>query len=113
MSGRAYCTAPKANRQELCRRLASTAFGHACAQLFPTTPCGATLTEEEWKLQVGEDVTDIFLSRNTHLPSLPVARSQPSAGTELGRAQVEESRLLHQTGQGGLFAVWEQPHLFP
>jgi mandelamide amidase len=67
VSNETYCTALNTNRQELRRRLVSIAFGHADALLFPTTPCGAPQIEKQWKFQVGgKDVTDIFLSRNTH-----------------------------------------------
>jgi indoleacetamide hydrolase len=67
VSEKTYCAALNAHRQELRRRLASIAFGHADALLFPTTPCGAPQIEKRWKFQVGgKDATDIFLSRNTH-----------------------------------------------
>ena len=52
---------------ELRQRLESIAFRQADALLFPTTPCAAPLIENQWKFQVGgKEVTDIFLSRNTH-----------------------------------------------
>ncbi len=62
-----YLTALNVDRQELRRRLTSIAFGQADALLFPTTPCAAPRIENQWRFQVGgKDVTDIFLSRNTH-----------------------------------------------
>ena len=67
VSDETYRTALNANRQELRRRLASIAFGQADALIFPTTPCGAPQIAHQWKFQVaGNEVTDIFLSRNTH-----------------------------------------------
>jgi indoleacetamide hydrolase len=87
VSDETYCTALNANRQELRQRLASIAFSRADAMLLPTTPCAAPRMENQWKFHVGgKEVTDLFLSRNTH-PSnaggvpgitLPI-------GTELGR----------------------------
>lgn len=67
VSDEKYLTALNVDRQELRRRLASIAFGQADALLFPTTPCGAPRIEKQWMFQVGgREVTDIFLSQNTH-----------------------------------------------
>ena len=58
----------------------------ADALLFPTTPCAAPRTENQWKFQVGgKDVTDIF-PEHASLELRRRARDQPSDGTELGRA---------------------------
>lgn len=55
------------SRHELRRRLASNAFEQTDALLFPTTPCAAPRIENQWNFHVaGHDVTDVFLSRNTH-----------------------------------------------
>src|SRR4051812_37209473 len=60
VSDEKYLTALNADRQELRRRLASSAFGQADALLFPTTPCAAPRIENQWMFQVGgKDVTDI------------------------------------------------------
>lgn len=84
-------TALNAARQELRRRLASIAFGQADALFFPTTPCGAPQIENQWKFQVGgKDVTDIFLSRNTHpsssagVPGINLPMGLNSEGLPLG-----------------------------
>jgi indoleacetamide hydrolase len=54
-------------RQELRRRLASNAFERADALVFPTTPCSAPRIDNQWRFHVtDQEVTDIFLSRNTH-----------------------------------------------
>jgi mandelamide amidase len=55
------------SRHELRRRLVSNAFERTDALLFPTTPCAAPRIENQWNFHVaGQEVTDIFLSRNTH-----------------------------------------------
>ena len=86
-----YLTALNADRQELRGRLASIAFGQADALLFPTTPCAAPRTENQWKFQVGgKDVTDVFLSRNTHpsssagVPGISLPMALNSEGLPLG-----------------------------
>lgn len=86
-----YLTALKADREELRWRLASIAFGQADALLFPTTPCAAPRIENQWKFQVGgKDVTDIFLSRNTHpsssagVPGISLPMALNSEGLPLG-----------------------------
>jgi mandelamide amidase len=91
VSDETYCTALNVSRQELRRRLESIAFGHADALLFPTTPCGAPEVEKQWKFQVaGKDVTDIFLSRNTHpsssagVPGINLPMGLNSEGLPLG-----------------------------
>src|SRR6266511_4193569 len=69
----------------------SIAFGQADALLFPTTPCAAPRTENQWKFQVGgKDVADIFLSRNTHpsssagVPGISLPMALNSEGLPLG-----------------------------
>jgi mandelamide amidase len=105
VSDEKYLGALGTDRQELRRRLASVAFAQADALLFPTTPCAAPRIEDQWKFQVGgKDVTDIFLSRNTHpssaagLPgiSLPMALSQEGLplGLELDAAPGRDRELL-------------------
>lgn len=91
VSDEEYLTALKADRQELRRRLASIAFGQADALLFPTTPCAAPRIENQWKFQVGgKNVTDIFLSRNTHpsssagVPGISLPMALNSEGLPLG-----------------------------
>ena len=91
ISDEKYLTALKADRQELRRRLASIAFAQADALLFPTTPCAAPRIENQWKFQVGgKDVTDIFLSRNTHpsssagVPGISLPMALNSEGLPLG-----------------------------
>ena len=91
VSDETYWTALNTERQELGRRLASTAFGQADALLFPTTPCGAPLIESQWQFHVGgREVTDIFLSRNTHpsssagLPGINIPMGLNSEGLPLG-----------------------------
>jgi mandelamide amidase len=86
-----YLTALNADRQELRRRLASIAFGQADALLFPTTPCAAPRIENQWMFQVGgKNVTDLFLSRNTHpsssagLPGISLPMALNSEGLPLG-----------------------------
>ena len=90
ISSETYCNS-LTNRQELRRRLASIAFGHADALLFPTTPCRAPRIDEQWNFQVGgKEVTDIFLSRNTHpsssagLPGISLPMGLNSEGLPLG-----------------------------
>jgi hypothetical protein len=81
----AYCTAPNVNGHELFRGLASIAFGHAGALLFPATPSGAPRTEKQRKVQGGgKDVTDISCPGTPIPSSLPAGRTQPSAGTDPG-----------------------------
>ena len=91
VSDEKYLTALHADRQELRRRFASIAFGQADALLFPTTPCAAPRIENQWKFQVGgKDVTDIFLSRNTHpsssagVPGISLPMALNSEGLPLG-----------------------------
>jgi len=91
VSDEAYRSARDRSRGELRQRLASIAFRQADALLFPTTPCGAPLIEHQWRFQVGsEDVTDIFLSRNTHpsssagLPGITLPMGLNSQGLPLG-----------------------------
>jgi len=91
ISDETYYTALNAGRQELRRRLASIAFGHADALLFPTTPCGAPQAEKQWQFRVaGKVVTDIFLSRNTHpsssagVPGINIPMGLNSEGLPLG-----------------------------
>jgi mandelamide amidase len=91
VSDETYWTALNTGRQELGRRLASIAFRQADALLFPTTPCGAPLIESQWKFQVGsKEVTDLFLSRNTHpsssagLPGINLPMGLNSEGLPLG-----------------------------
>jgi indoleacetamide hydrolase len=91
VSDETYCTALNTHRHELRRRLASIAFGHADALIFPTTPCGAPKIEHQWKFEVGgKEVTDIFLSRNTHpssaagLPGITLPMGLNSEGLPLG-----------------------------
>ncbi len=91
VSDEKYLTALNADRQELRRGLASIAFGQADALLFPTTPCAAPRIENQWKFQVGgKDVTDIFLSRNTHpsssagVPGISLPMALNSEGLPLG-----------------------------
>ena len=91
VSDEKYLTALSADREELRRRLASIAFGQADALLFPTTPCAAPRIENQWKFQVGgKDVTDIFLSRNTHpsssagVPGISLPMALNSEGLPFG-----------------------------
>ena len=91
ISDEKYLTALNADRRELRRRLASIAFGQADALLFPTTPCAAPRIENQWMFQVGgKDVTDIFLSRNTHpsssagVPGISLPMALNSEGLPLG-----------------------------
>ncbi len=91
VSDERYWTALNADRQDLRWRLASIAFEQADALLFPTTPCGAPLIENQWKFQVaGRDVPDIFLSQNTHpssaagVPGINVPIGLNSEGLPLG-----------------------------
>jgi mandelamide amidase len=91
VSQETYGAALNVDRQELRRRLASTAFGQADALLFPTTPCGAPQIENQWKFQVaGNDVTDIFLCRNTHpsssagVPGISLPMGLNSEGLPIG-----------------------------
>ena len=86
-----YLIALNTGRQELRRRLASIAFGQADALLFPTTPCAAPRIEHQWMFQVGgKDVTDIFLSRNTHpssaagVPGISLPMALDPQGLPLG-----------------------------
>ncbi len=91
VSDETYWTARNTDRQELRRRLASIVFRQADALLFPTTPCGAPLIENQWKFEVGgKEVTDIFLSRNTHpsnsagVPGITLPMGLNSVGLPLG-----------------------------
>lgn len=91
VSDETYCTALNGNRQELRRRLTSIAFEQADALIFPTTPCGAPQIEDQWKFQIGgKEVTDIFLSRNTHpsssagVPGISLPMGLNSDGLPLG-----------------------------
>ena len=91
VSDEKYLTALNADRQELRRRLAAIVFGQADALLFPTTPCAAPRIENQWKFQVGgKDVTDLFLSRNTHpsssagVPGISLPMALNSEGLPLG-----------------------------
>jgi indoleacetamide hydrolase len=86
-----YRVAQNTSRDELRQRLESIAFRQADALLFPTTPCGAPLIENQWKFQVGsKEVTDIFLSRNTHpsssagVPGITLPMGLNSEGLPLG-----------------------------
>lgn len=91
ISDEKYQTAVRADRQELRRRFASIAFRQANALIFPTTPCVAPRIENQWKFQVnGNDVTGIFLSRNTHpsssagVPGISLPMALNSEGLPLG-----------------------------
>jgi mandelamide amidase len=91
ISDEKYLTALHADRQELRQRLASIAFAQADALLFPTTPCAAPRIANQRKFQVaGKDVTDIFLSRNTHpsssagVPGISLPMALNSEGLPLG-----------------------------
>jgi Asp-tRNA(Asn)/Glu-tRNA(Gln) amidotransferase A subunit family amidase len=91
VSDETYWIALNTGRQELRRRLASTALRQADALLFPTTPCAAPLIESQWKFHVGgREVTDLFLSRNTHpsssagLPGITLPMGLNSEGLPLG-----------------------------
>jgi mandelamide amidase len=91
VSDKQYLNALNTDRQELRRRFASIAFGSADALLFPTTPCAAPRIENQWMFQVrGKDVTDIFLSRNTHpsssagVPGISLPMALNSDGLPLG-----------------------------
>ena len=91
VSDEKYLTALNADRRELRRRFASIAFGQADALLFPTTPCVAPRIENQWMFQVGgKDVTEIFLSRNTHpsssagVPGISLPMALNSEGLPLG-----------------------------
>jgi mandelamide amidase len=86
-----YFTALKSDREEVRRRLAVIAFAQADALLFPTTPCAAPRIENQWKFRVGgKNVTDIFLSRNTHpsssagVPGISLPMTLNSEGLPLG-----------------------------
>ena len=59
--------------------------------LFPTTPCTAPLVEDQWRFHVGgKEVTDLFLSRNTHpsnaagVPGITLPMGLNSEGLPLG-----------------------------
>lgn len=91
VSDETYWNALNTGRQEVRRRLTSIAFRQADALLFPTTPCGAPLIENQWQFQVGsKEVTDIFLSRNTHpsssagVPGITLPMGLNSEGLPLG-----------------------------
>ncbi|HET9477208.1 MAG TPA: amidase family protein [Dehalococcoidia bacterium] len=91
ISDEKYLTALNADRLELRRRLASMAFARADALLFPTTPCTAPRIENQWMFQVdGKEVTEIFLSRNTHpsssagLPGITLPMGLDFEGLPLG-----------------------------
>jgi mandelamide amidase len=78
------------SRHELRRRL-RTAFEQTDALLFPTTPCAAPRIENQWNFHVaGQDVTDVFLSRNTHpsnsagVPGISVPMGLNAEGLPLG-----------------------------
>jgi indoleacetamide hydrolase len=86
-----YRLAQDTSRYELRQRFESIAFRQADALLFPTTPCGAPLIENQWKFQVGsKEVTDIFLSRNTHpsssggVPGITLPMGLNSEGLPIG-----------------------------
>lgn len=100
-----YLHALRTDREELRRRFASAAFARADALLFPTTPSAAPRIDNQWRFNVaGTEVTDVFLSRNTHpssaagLPgiSLPMALSADALplGLELGAAAGRDRALL-------------------
>jgi mandelamide amidase len=79
------------SRHELRRRLASSAFERTDALLFPTTPCAAPRIENQWNFHVaGLDVTDVFLSRNTHpsnsagVPGISLPMAVNAEGLPLG-----------------------------
>jgi mandelamide amidase len=79
------------DRQELRRRFAAIAFEVADALLFPTTLCAAPRIENQWSFQVaGRNVTDTFLSRNTHpsncagVPGISLPMGLNSQGLPLG-----------------------------
>ncbi len=78
-------------RHELRRRLASNAFERTDALLFPTTPCAAPRIDNQWNFHVaGQDVTDVFLSRNTHpsnaagVPGISLPMAVNAEGLPLG-----------------------------
>jgi indoleacetamide hydrolase len=79
------------SRHELRRRLPSHAFERTDALLFPTTPCAAPRIENQWNFRVaGQDVTDVFLSRNTHpsssagVPGISLPMAVNAEGLPLG-----------------------------
>jgi mandelamide amidase len=79
------------SRCELQCRLVSIAFERADALLFPTTPCAAPRIADQWHFQVaGHDVTDTFLSRNTHpsnaagVPGISLPMTLNAEGLPLG-----------------------------
>ena len=85
-----YLAALNTNRRALRQRFASIAFGPADVLLFPTAPAAPRI-DNQWKFQVaGKDVTDIFLSRNTHpsnaagLPGISLPMALNPAGLPLG-----------------------------
>lgn len=91
VSNEKYLAALNVDRQELRRRFAAIAFGQADVLLFPTTPCAAPRIENQWKFRVaGKDVTDLYLSRNTHpssaagVPGISIPMALNSEGLPLG-----------------------------
>ena len=91
VSAETYSTALNAHRHELRHLLASIAFAQADALIFPTTPCAAPDIEHQWRFRVGgNEVTDIFLSRNTHpssaagVPGISLPMGLNSEGLPLG-----------------------------
>ena len=78
-------------RLELQRRFAFSAFERADALVFPTTPCSAPRIDNQWRFRVtNREVTDIFLSRNTHpssaggVPGISVPMGLNAEGLPLG-----------------------------
>jgi mandelamide amidase len=79
------------SRRELRCRLASIAFERTDALVFPTTPCAAPRSDDQWHFHVaGHDVTDTFLSRNTHpsnaagVPGISLPMAVNAEGLPLG-----------------------------
>jgi mandelamide amidase len=63
----AYRAVMRTHRPELQRRYADIVFAQADALLLPTTPCAAPTIVDQFKFEVaGQEVTDLFLSRNTY-----------------------------------------------
>jgi mandelamide amidase len=104
ISDETYDSALHKDRQELQRRFAQ-AFGQAHALIFPATPCAAPAIGQQWQFSVdGKEVTDLFLSRNTHpsscagVPgiSLPMALNSQGLplGIEIDAAAGRDSDLL-------------------
>jgi len=91
ISDEKYQAALNTGRQALGQRLAAVAFRQADALLFPTTPCIAPRIDNQWKFQVGgKEVTDLFLSRNTHptnaagVPGISLPMALNTEGLPLG-----------------------------